>query len=343
MKSFSSRNPVPIAVVGLVLMALGFVVALNADDLPLIGAGTTYSADFTEAAGLKPDDEVRVAGVKVDKVTDVELDGAQVKVSFKVKDTWLGDKTAAAIKIKTLLGQKYLALDPVGDRTLDPGTTIPKERTLAPYDVIDAFRDLSSTVDQIDTGQLAQSFDAVADALKDTPQPLRDTLSGLSALSRTVSSRDQELANLLANTSQVSRTLADRNAQLTAIINDGNLLLGELQRRWNAIKALLTGTQQLAVQLSGLVADNRAQLRPTLERLGEVTTILQNNQDNLNRSLELLAPFTRVGANATGNGRWFEGYICGLLPPVIKAGGLSINPEGCTPPISAPDQGVGNR
>jgi phospholipid/cholesterol/gamma-HCH transport system substrate-binding protein len=29
-----------------------------------------------------------------------------------------------------------------------------------------------------------------------------------------------------------------------------------------------------------------------------------------------------------------------LLPPVINAGAAQMNPEGCSPPISAPDQGV---
>lgn len=341
MKPLKERDQAAVGAVTLVLVILVTLVSYFSDELPLLGTGTTYQAYFAESAGLAPDNEVQVAGVRVGKVTGVTLAAKLVLVRFQVANTRVGDQSTASIEIKTLLGEKYLALRPKGGGAQDPDEPIPVDRTTTPFQLQDAFQQLSTTVGQIDTNQLAQSFDAVTDALKDTPQPLRDALSGLSALSRTVSSRDQDLANLLANTSQVSRTLADRNAQLTAIINDGNLLLGELQRRRDAIKALLTGTQQLATQLSGLVADNRAQLRPTLDRLGEVTTILQSNQDNLNRSLELLAPFTRVGANATGNGRWFEGYICGLLPPVIKSGGLSVNPEGCTPPLSAPDQGLG--
>jgi phospholipid/cholesterol/gamma-HCH transport system substrate-binding protein len=99
----------------------------------------------------------------------------------------------------------------------------------------------------------------------------------------------------------------------------------------------------LSAQLSGLVADNRHQLKPTLEKLGKVTDVLQRNQDNLARSLQLMAPFARIGANATGNGRWFEGYLCGLLPPTLTPLGMQINPEGCTPPIAAPDQGIGGR
>jgi phospholipid/cholesterol/gamma-HCH transport system substrate-binding protein len=339
-KPLRERNQAAIGAVTLVLIVLVTLVSYFSDQLPLLGTGTTYQAYFAESAGLMPDNDVQVAGVKVGQVTSVALAGKKVLVKFKVKDTKVGSATTAAIEIKTLLGEKYLALQPKGSAAQNPDDPIPVERTTIPFELQDAFQQLSTTVGDINTQQLAQSFDAVSAALKDTPQPLKDTLNGLSDLSRTVSSRDQELANLLNNTSQVSKTLSDRNAQLQQVISDGNLLLTELQQRRDAISALLKGTRDLAAQLTGLVADNRAQLRPTLEKLGDVTDILQRNQDNLGRSLALLAPFSRLGANATGNGRWFDGYICGLFPPVVQAGGVSVNPQGCTPPISAPDQGV---
>ncbi|WAL67456.1 MCE family protein [Amycolatopsis cynarae] len=343
MKPLRERNQAAVGGVTLVLIVLVTVVSYFSDQLPLLGTGTTYQAYFTESAGLAPDNEVQVAGVKVGQVSSVRLAGKKVLVKFKVSGTRIGSATTASIEIKTLLGEKYLALQPKGDGAQNPDDPIPLERTSTPFQLQDAFQQLSTTVGDIDTAQLSRAFDAVSGALKDTPQALKDTLSGLSALSKTVSSRDQELANLLSNTSRLSKTLADRDSKVQQMISDGNLLLSELQKRRDAISALLTGTKALSDQLHGLVADNRQQLRPTLEKLGDVTGILQRNQDNLSRSLALLAPFTRLGANATGNGRWFEGYICGLLPPVIKAGGLSINPEGCSVPLAAPDQGVSNR
>lgn len=345
MKPLRERNQAAVGAVTLVLVVLAVLTAYNADRLPLLSNATTYSAEFAESAGLVPDNEVQVAGVKIGKVTKVALAGKKVVVSFDIEETGrtIGDGTTASIEIKTLLGEKYLALQPKGKTALDPRQAIPVARTRTPFELQDAFKQLSTTVGDIDTQQLAKSFNVLSDTLKDTPKPMKDALSGLSALSKTVSSRDEELAKLLSNTSQVSKTLSDRNTQLQKIISDGNLLLDELQRRKDAISALLTGATGLAQQLSGLVNDNRQQLKPALAKLGDVTDILKRNQDNLGRSLALLAPFSRVGANATGNGRWFEGYICGLLPPMINAGGLQVNPEGCTPPISAPDQGVGRR
>ncbi|TKG66720.1 MCE family protein [Prauserella endophytica] len=340
MKPLKERNQAAVGAVTLVLIALVGLVAYNSDQLPLLSNSTTYSAYFAESADLSSGNEVQVAGVKVGEVDEVTLAGRKVHVTFAVENVRLGRQTEASIEVKTLLGEKFLSLRPKGDGVLDPNEPIPLERTSTPYQIQDVFTDLDRTVGDIDTGQLAQSFEVIADSLENTPEHLKDALSGMSALAQTVSSRDDELARLLSSTSGVSKVLADRNTQLRRVIDDGNLLLTELQNREDAIDRLLTGAQQLSEQLTGLVADNREQLTPALRQLGVVTDLLQRNQDNLNRSLELLAPFTRIGANATGNGRWFEGYICGLLPPVITVAGAQINPEGCSPPIAAPNQGV---
>ncbi|WP_433409122.1 MCE family protein [Saccharomonospora azurea] len=325
MTKFSHRNPIPIALVGITLMLLGTLAALNSDDLPLIGGGTTYRAEFSEAAGLQTDDEVRIAGVRVGEVTDIELDGAKVLVSFKVSDAWLGDRTTAAIKIKTLLGQKFLALDPHGEETLDPSDTIPLDRTAAPYDVLEAFRDLSETVDEIDVDQLAESFDVLSDTFADTPDDVRGALEGLSELSDTIASRDAELAELLDGTRQVSQTLADRDGELATLIEDGNALLEELSAREEAIRAMLTGTRELSEQLRGLVDDNDEQLEPVLAQLDKLTDMLERNQDSLSQGIENFAPFVRVFNNTIGSGRWFDNYICGLLLPSIGP----LNEEGC--------------
>jgi phospholipid/cholesterol/gamma-HCH transport system substrate-binding protein len=248
-----------------------------------------------------------------------------VKVSFKVKDAWLGDRTSAAIKIKTLLGQKYLSLDPQGEGALNPGTGIPRDRTMAPYDVLDAFRGLSQTVDNIDTKQLAQSFDTISQTFANTPQDVKGALSGLSKLSDTIASRDQQLSNLLANTREVSQTLVDRDAEVQKLLTDGNDLLAELAKREDAITALLDGSRQLATQLQGLIDDNDKQLDPVLTQLDQLTSMLQRNQDSLAEGLKKFAPFIRVFTNTIGNGRWFDNYICGLLLPSMGP----INEEGC--------------
>jgi phospholipid/cholesterol/gamma-HCH transport system substrate-binding protein len=324
-KPFRERNPYAIGIISITVLVLILVAAFYSDDLPIIGGGTTYSADFTEDAGLQSGDDVLIAGVKVGKVTSVGLENSHVKVTFQVKNAWLGDQSTADIKIKTLLGAKYLAVDPQGTTALHPNTAIPTSRTTSPYDVLDAFSGLSQTINQLDTGQLSQSFDVLSQTFANTPANVRSALDGLSALSKTISSRDAQLANLLSNTGQISKTLANRDQQVQQLLSDGTLLLGMLDQREQAIATLLSGTKSLSAQLSGLVNDNQKQLNPVLTQLNQFTTLLQKNQQSLASGISLLAPFARLFANTVGNGRWFDNYICGLLPPSIGP----VNQKGC--------------
>jgi phospholipid/cholesterol/gamma-HCH transport system substrate-binding protein len=316
MKAFSERNPVGIAVVGTLVLVAGFVATFSSDSLPVIGAGTTYTAHFRESAGLTDSSEVRVAGVKVGKVEEVRLEGDEVVVTFGVKDTWLGDRTTAAIKIKTLLGQKYLALDPSGDEPLDPDDPIPVARTSVPFDVAEATGGLATNLDEIDVPQLADSFRALAGSFEDTPKDVRAMLKGLSGLAATISSRDDELASLMHSLRGVSGNLAGLDTELADLFADGDLLLGELDRRRDAFHLLLRGTRDLSRQVAALIDDNRDDLAPALAKLDRVSRILQRNGAHIDEALRLIGPYYTLLTDASGSGPWIDGYLCGLFTEV---------------------------
>jgi phospholipid/cholesterol/gamma-HCH transport system substrate-binding protein len=325
------RNPIAVAVAGLAILAAIALAAFFANDLPFIGGGTTYTADFAEAAGLQPGNEVRVAGVTVGRVSGVSLDGNKVAVTFTVKGTWVGNATTAAIKIKTLLGDKYLAIDPLGADPQNPAQPIPLSRTTSPYDVTQAFSGVGQQLSKINTAQLARSLATLSAAFSTTPPYVRKALRGLASLSSSVASRSAAVTSLLAGARTVTGTLAGQDARFQALLGDGNLLLAELRQRQAAIHSLLVGTQALATQLSGLVADNQSRLGPALAALDQVTTVLARNQANLDRALALAGPYYRLLGNSLGNGRWFDVYLCGLVPRSYLPPGTGPA-HGCKPP-----------
>jgi phospholipid/cholesterol/gamma-HCH transport system substrate-binding protein len=322
---FRERNPVIIGAVSLAVIATFVLAAFKADSLPLIGGGDTYYAAFSEAGGLKANDEVRVAGVRVGKINAVELQGDHVRVAFKVdKSAKFGPSTGAAIKVKTLLGAMYLGLEPAGRGQMKEKTEIPRSRTTSPYDVVQAFSGLADRSQKIDTKRLATSLNTLGDLTKDTPKNFQAALSGLSDLSSNIAARDQQLNTLLRNTKKVSTVLGDRRGDLITLMKDGDLLFRALAARRQSVHNLLVATSQLSIQLTGLVRDTRRDLKPALDHLGNVVDVLNKNQDNLDNSLRLMAPFYRVFANTLGNGPWFDTYIQNL-PPVPT---LGSNPVG---------------
>jgi phospholipid/cholesterol/gamma-HCH transport system substrate-binding protein len=320
MKPFRERNPVVVGAVSLVVMAMVLVAALRADDLPIIGGGDTYHAMFTEAGGLKVNDEVRIAGVRVGKVDEIELDGGQVKVSFKVDDAaGFGSGTRAAIKVKTILGAMFLALEPAGGGQLREGGTIPAARTSSPFDVVEAFEGLASTSEQIDTDQLAESLTTLADLTRNTPEEFRGALSGLSRLSANIAEKDEQLNSLLVNLERVSTVLDERDQDIIRLMEDSDVLFRALVARRDAVHQLLVSTTTLSKELSALIRDSRADLAPALAHLENVVAVLNKNEDNLDSSLRLMAPFYRVFANTLGTGPWFDTWISNF-PPVPQVG-----------------------
>ncbi len=320
MKPFHERNPVVVGAVSLVVLAMVMVAALRADDLPIIGGGDTYHAMFTEAGGLKVDDEVRIAGVRVGKVDEIELADDRVRVSFKVDAAAdFGADTRAAIKVKTILGAMFLALEPAGDGQLEEDATIPAERTTSPFDVVEAFEGLASTSEQIDTDQLADSLTTLADLTRNTPEEFRGALSGLSRLSANVAEKDEQLNSLLTNLERVSKVLDARDEDIIELMQDSDVLFRALVARREAVHDLLVSSTTLSRELSALIRQSRTDLAPALAHLENVVAVLNKNEDNIDASLRLMAPFYRVFANTLGTGPWFDTWIANF-PPVPQVG-----------------------
>jgi len=307
----------------IVLMLLG---AFRAQDLPLIGGGDTYTAAFTEAGGLKPEDEVRIAGVRVGKVETVELDGDHVKVTFRVKtDSAFGTETGAAIKVKTILGAMYLSLEPEGSGQLEESEEIPVERTSSPFDVVEAFSGLAETAQEIDTDQLAAGLTTLADLTRNTPEEFRSALAGVSALSANIAAKNDRINTLLTNLDRVTAVLSARDEDIVKLMQDSDELFQALVARRDAVHDLLVATSTLSTELTALVRDTREDLKPALTQLESVVAVLTKNEDNIDNSLRLMAPFYRVFANTLVTGPWFDTYIQNMPPAPDVAGGGGVS------------------
>lgn len=320
-RPFREMDPVPIGVIFLVVMVVLLLLSFNLDKLPF-SSGTSYSAAFARADGLRKGDRVLVGGVPVGKVEGVSLEGTHVRVDYTITSSsvHLGSDTRASIQIATLLGNKYLALDPGGEGSWPSDKELPLERTASPYDVEPAFQDLAKTVGEIDTKQLAAALDTMATTFRNSPSSVRSMLSGLSRLSETIASRDAELAGLLDHASRVTGVLAERRTAFTQLFTDGDKLLATLQERRRTISELLANTSAMSRQLSGLVHDNQDTIGPTLDHLHGVLTELNAHQEQLDQIIKGLYVFVRGEVDATGAGPWFDGTAINATNP-FQAGG----------------------
>jgi phospholipid/cholesterol/gamma-HCH transport system substrate-binding protein len=110
------------------VVAAGFLAYAVAHSGRSTTSGYTLYAKFDHIDGLGAGADVRIAGVKIGSVNAEQIDpqSFQAVVSLTVRnDIKLPNDTAAIVTSESLLGGKYLSLQPGGSETLlQPGQTI---------------------------------------------------------------------------------------------------------------------------------------------------------------------------------------------------------------------------
>ena len=313
MKPFADRNPLVLGGIGIVVTVGLLFVALNVTRLPFVSRGQEYSAYFAEAGGLSSGNPVQVSGLKVGQVTSVALDGPRVLVKFKVSGgVRLGDRTEAAVNLRTLLGSKLLELTPRGEGQLTG--PIPLDRTTPAYQLPDALGDLATTVSGLDTEQLSNSLAVLADEFSDTPPALKVALEGVSRFSQTLDERDDQLRGLLSNANKATKVLAERSDEVVKLVINTNALLAQLKSERSALDQIATNLSAVAQQLKGFIAENREALKPALDKLNGVLTILDNRKEQVQKAIKGLNGYALGLGEAVASGPFFKAYLVNLFP-----------------------------
>ncbi len=314
MKTYTHRQLVVIGTIGIAVIAVIVLGALQYDKLPFFTVQKKeYVAYFAESSGLTSGEPVQVSGFQIGDVTGVELDGARVRITFSVdKNIPLGNRTEAAIKARSLLGAKVLEITPRGEGQLSE--PIPLERTTPAYQLPDALGDLADTIHSLDTDQLNRSLDTLAQTFADTPPQFKTAVEGIARFSQTLNERDVELRKLLANSNNVTGVLAQRSDQVVNLIVNTNALLAQLQMQSSALDEVSNNIAALSGQLSGFIKDNRSQLRAALDKLNGVLTIVDNRKQRVQKSIELLNTYAMSLGESISSGPFFKAYVVNLLP-----------------------------
>jgi phospholipid/cholesterol/gamma-HCH transport system substrate-binding protein len=310
MKPFRERNHTTIGFIGIALILAMMIGAFRADRLPIIGAGDVYKADFAEIGQLHSGSEVRVAGVTVGKVREIELVDGKAQVTFKIdKGTELGSATGAEIKTRTLLGAQYLRLHPAGSGQLEKGSVIPASRTISPYNIVDAFSDLSRTTDEIDLAQVSEALTALSDIASETPEEFRGAIKGVSDLSANLAARDEQINTLLVNLRRVSKVLNDQGPDLVKLFEDASELFDAIAERRNTVHRLLVNTEAISNELVKFVQATKKDLKPVLQKLEIVTDMLRRNEASIDEALRLYPNFIHGFSDALAVGPWWDIFI----------------------------------
>ncbi len=304
------------SVVRLTVAALVLAMLAAAVGVQLLPQKTTRVALLSHASGLKPGDEVRVAGIPSGEVTDIELDGANAKVSYELDDAVeLHTDARAAVKMATLLGKNYLELEPGTGAAAADDAAIPVDRTTPAYTLSDIFTRTKQDLGELDLDAVDDAVGTMANALDQDPAETDRALRETTRLARTIGAKDAQIGRLLTTVREVTSSVRTQQDELEGLLTDADTVASMVIRRRQTIERLTTNAQDVVRSLEELARENTEGVSEVLEQFHAVLSTLRRNADDLDDSLERLAPMARYFSNATGNGPWIDVYAPFFLLP----------------------------
>ncbi|ETZ57907.1 mce related family protein [Mycobacterium avium MAV_120709_2344] len=305
MRTLEPPNRVRIGLMGIVVTVLVIGVGQSFTSVPMLFAKPSYYGQFTDSGGINTGDKVRIAGMDVGKVEGLKIDGDHIVVKFSIGTNTIGTESRLAIKTDTILGKKILDVEARGSQQLRPGSTLPLGQSTTPYQIYDAFFDVTKAAQGWDIETVKQSLHVLSQTIDQTYPHLSSALDGVAKFSDTIGKRDEQVKHLLAQANQVASVLGDRSDQIDRLLVNTKTLLAAFNERGQAINALLGNIAAFSEQVKGLINDN-PNLNHVLEQLRTVSDILVQRKDDLANGLTEVGKFLPSLNEAIASGPFFK-------------------------------------
>lgn len=281
------------------------------------GGGTAFKARFTDVTSLNKGDEVRIAGVRVGKVTSVEIvDKRQAEVGFELTDRdWLPASTTATIKYRNLVGQRYIALEQgTGEqgRKINKGATIGLEHTRPALNLttlFNGFRPLFQTLTADDVNKLSYEIIQVFQGEQGT---IHDLVATTANLTNKIADKDAVIGDLVRNLTAVLNAVNEREGQFDQLIVNTEALVSGLAAERDTIGSSVTSLGNLASATADLLVPTRPTLQGSIAGLSQLTGTIDERKDEVNTALTNLPIKMEKLGRAGSYGSWFQFYLCGI-------------------------------
>jgi phospholipid/cholesterol/gamma-HCH transport system substrate-binding protein len=318
---------------------------------PLQPASLKITADFPRSVGLYPQSRVLVQGVRAGTVTKLESLTDRVRLTMKVHDVDLAPEPTATIRLRSLIGERYVELKPVwsghGPKLAD-GAHIPMARTQIPAEVSDFTNETTRVSKELDAKALGDLVHQLGQSLGGENGPLAGATVGLAQLGKTVSARAADLDASLAQLQRVISTLSQKDDQVARILSSSTAVTQSLLAQQGALDGAVSGLDRMLGTLTDFTKRESNNIAETVHLLSTTGKQLAEHEAGWQRIVDL-APYYAYGwyqaIHHDGTHYFFMEQVAGImfLPyphqlnergPGANAGDNTVYPAidwGCSP------------
>lgn len=295
------------------------------------GSTTEYKAVFSSASLLTKGDDVRIAGLTVGSVKNVQIhDRNHALVTFSVKsDVPLTRASHADIRFLNLVGDRYMSLSQ-GDASatrLPAHGVLPMSQTTPALDLtalFNGFQPLFTALDPQEINDLSMNLVKVLQGEGGTIQGL---LARTASLTNTLADRDQLIGQVVTNLSGMLETVDAHHQQLDTLVVQLKDWLGNVAKDRNVIGQSVQDVSTLADELATLLVQGRPAIKGNVHQIHRLAKILKSPESKaiINEALDRLPTMFRRQVRIGSYGSWYNYYLCDFDGQIIlpKLGSLT--------------------
>lgn len=327
----------------------------NTTALGLIGQGEetyTVEAAFDDVSGLLVGDNVKVAGVPVGKVTDIEVEKGQAVVRMQIdSDRRLPADSAASIRWRNLIGQRYVYLVPGDAPTMLQDDAVLEETTNV-IDLGELFNRLGPIVAAVDPNQVNDFLDTITTALDGNEASVSAALDDLAVLVQGLGERDEAISRLIDNLEVVARTVADRDAQIETMLDNLSVLAQTFSDNTALLETAILEVGAFNRDLSTILESNRGEIDRLLRSLDDTLDTVESQLGPLDTALGSLDENASATFRTSRHGTWLNQDIlcltvlappCPLPAPILDLEDLLSGVLGASTSEATPFTTTGER
>lgn len=295
------------------------------------GATHGYSAVFTDSSSLRTGDSVRIAGIRIGTVRNIELlEDNTVAVDFDADDTIrLTESTRVAVRYLNLVGDRYLELlDEPGPATiLQPGSRIGPERTQPALDLNLLLGGLKPVIQGLNPDDVNALTSSLIQVLQGQGGDLESLFTRTSSFTDALADNGRTVEQLIETLNETITTVAKDGEKFSGAIDQLERLATGFAQERDTIAEAITALDSGTASLADLLTEARPPLAGTVDELNRLAPLLSNETDlaRLDIALQKTPKNYRKLVRLGSYGSWLNLYICGLSVRVTDLQGRTAH------------------
>jgi phospholipid/cholesterol/gamma-HCH transport system substrate-binding protein len=336
---------VKVAIFAAVCLVVLGVLAARIGNVSFFANRVQYHADLSDATGLQPAANVKIAGVTVGQVDAVREQHGHAVVTFSVnKGVHLPRDTQVGMQWQNVLGNQYLYLYPGHARAdLRPGGTLSLADDVSSPDIGKLLNALGPLLGAIHPQQANAVVEAFASALSGNESQINQLIDSAASVSHTVGSVDVQVGQVIDSLDQVFGALAQRSSDVGTLIGNLQTISQSLASNNGLLDSTIGNLSKVAADVATLVQQTHGSLTTAIDGLDVASATIQQNDASLATGLSGLgsglAPYTDISSS----GQYFNVlsvYTCLANQQVCSYYDSSSPPPGSGPLGSPPIPGL---